>query len=112
MQSASLPPTAEDMSAALAELTLGEDTDATSSRAAEAVSVPLGELTLGEDADAVSLRSRLPVVNFLDISDPLLRELIVHEALPQDQDRFDGYMSHRPLGIALIAAPVSLTRSH
>jgi hypothetical protein len=32
---------------------------------------------------------------------------VVHEALPDDRDRFKAYISNRPLGIGLIAAPVS-----
>ncbi len=54
----------------------------------------------------VKLRD-LPVVNFLDIPDESLVTAVVKEALPQDMPRFKTYLSSRPLGIGLIAAPVS-----
>ncbi|KAH8894849.1 hypothetical protein GQ53DRAFT_820525 [Thozetella sp. PMI_491] len=47
----------------------------------------------------------LPVVDFLDIVDPQVVDAILQEALPVDRDRFRRYMSSRPLGIGLIAAP-------
>ncbi|EEU36367.1 uncharacterized protein NECHADRAFT_52518, partial [Fusarium vanettenii 77-13-4] len=42
----------------------------------------------------------LPSINFLDIEDKAYANAIVAEALPQDQARFRGYLSNRPLGLA------------
>ena len=60
---------------------------------------------LGKVTAPVKLRN-LPAVNFLDMPDESLVTAIVKEALPQDMPRFKIYLSSRPLGIGLIAAPV------
>ncbi|KPM37738.1 hypothetical protein AK830_g8828 [Neonectria ditissima] len=57
-----------------------------------------------EAIEATSKMRPLPVVNFLDIDDKIYADAIVDEALPQDRARFRGYLSHRPLGLGLIAA--------
>ncbi|KAM0257022.1 hypothetical protein ACHAQJ_004617 [Trichoderma viride] len=46
----------------------------------------------------------LPVVNFLGKVDKTRADAIVNEALPEDRDRFRAYLSHRPLGLGIIAA--------
>lgn len=46
----------------------------------------------------------MPWTNFLDIKDEALVESIVEEALPADRNRFRVYLSHRPLGLGLIAS--------
>ncbi|KAL2673660.1 hypothetical protein Neosp_012103 [[Neocosmospora] mangrovei] len=54
--------------------------------------------------DAPPTLRALPSINFLDIEDKAYADAIVAEALPQDQARFRGYLSNRPLGLGLITA--------
>lgn len=51
---------------------------------------------------------RLPVVNYLDIGNDEFVDALLEEALPEDRDRYRGYMSRRHLGLGLITA-VSLS---
>lgn len=66
-------------------------------------SIETAAASLSLDNTTACLRP-LPVVNFLDLPDPVHVEAIVKEALPQDQDRLRGYLSSRPLGLGIIAA--------
>lgn len=67
--------------------------------------------TKGKVPEPIKIRP-VPVVNFLDSMDQSLADSVVGEALPEDMDRFRTYLSNRPLGIGLIAAPVSAPRNH
>ena len=68
----------------------------------------LGLMTLDGSSAPEPAKSRsLPVVSYLSISDSSLSDAVVAEALEDDQDRLRAYLSSRPLGIGLIAGPVS-----
>ncbi|KAK0710984.1 P-loop containing nucleoside triphosphate hydrolase protein [Lasiosphaeris hirsuta] len=47
----------------------------------------------------------VPAVNFLDIPDKTLVDALVLEAIPEDVERYQTYLRHRPFGLGLIAAP-------
>lgn len=47
----------------------------------------------------------VPAVNFLDIPDKSLVDALVLEAISEDVERYRTYLSNRPFGLGLIAAP-------
>jgi len=72
----------------------------------------LSSMALGtsEPVQAPGLRA-LPCVNYLDFRDPAIIPVVLEEPLPNDRKRVAAYAENRHLGIALVAAPVSLPSS-
>jgi hypothetical protein len=68
------------------------------------ISPSMGRMSL--EGPSIPLRA-LPSFNFLEIGDQVLRSGLLQVPLPDDRARFEQYASNRPLGIALVAAPVS-----
>lgn len=65
------------------------------------VAASVSQLTLGEKK---MYMETLPIVNLLSCTDQDLVNALVHEALPDDRDRFREYFSKRPLGLGIITA--------
>ncbi|KAL6407100.1 hypothetical protein AUP68_09926 [Ilyonectria robusta] len=65
------------------------------------VTASISQLSLGEKK---MYMETLPVVNLLNCADQDLVNALVHEALPDDRDRFREYFSKRPLGLGIITA--------
>lgn len=72
------------------------------------MATPTDRLRSTSIADAPAASHSLPLLNYLDINHERYAKFLVEEALPQDRDRFEAYLSARPLGLALIASPVNL----
>lgn len=69
----------------------------------------ISQLSLGERK---MYMETLPVVNLMKCPDRDFINAVVHEALPEDRDRFREYFSKRPLGLGIITAVSYLLWMH
>lgn len=54
----------------------------------------------------------LPSFDFYDITNPIVKQAILEQALPDDRDRMEKYGTARSPPIALITAPVCMVLCH